>query len=913
MGGGTAGIDRARGFLYTLGMRWSWWGRVAGAAALFLCAASPVAAASLDVRYDLDVALSPAAHTIGGVALVTVTKRSDTTLGDILLTLYPNHYGEADPALDRSRLEAIYPRAFNPGSMTITRVETEDGTPLEHERVADLGSHARTLARVLLPRPLSSGRTIRLRIAFTTIIPEKFGVFGHFHGVTALKGGWHPYVPALRGGEWAVDLLPDPAQFVIRLTAPRGVVVAGADLEASNGNTDTWVHRSDRSATVALAFSPYYQPRVEQEGPTLVTYWFLPADRAYVGQVMDTLHHGLAFFRKEYGIDPGPAVTLAEAYLHQDLVSPHEQVTLVSTRLFKVFAPLKKYHEADLVRGLFFALWRARLPDEEAWVLEGLAEAGTQIYLRDRYRRPPNLLRLLKPFSFHPVVDQILYSKNLPLRQVYFKETMPIIPREDIALFNNQRPDGSTMLFKLTALLGEETVDAVFGRYVDLIRQGNPKPFREVVREVTTRDLDWFYRQWLSVNPSTDYAIASITQERRPDGYHTTLRLTKDGEGVEPLAIRLRQRDGPPLVTTWLSYERSFQETFVTPSPVTSVQLDPDHKTSDLQRHNDRRPPAIKFILEKFPGVGYDFQTKNLSYDFSTYFQRLYDDRNILRLTYAKDDTSTSAAIAFGHSYERRLFAMDLPQSVTVGLSYNTQSVALPPDYSSAPFTAIHLTHTLSPRAAPRESPPDHAPAPRSDSPLIYSDQIQRLVFGAVPYSSLTTTFAQKIFGSEHPQALRLRLDLRRQWSFSRSHEIAARGVLGESFGTFREERRFQLGGSGGMRGYSPNALYGESMTLGSIEYRYPLIHEMDVNIGGLAVLRRLQAAVFTDAGMVASHRNRVKFSQYLTDVGAGLRLALDALGLYPVVMRIDVAFPINTPLPDEQNLHFYVTAGQPF
>ena len=896
-------------------MEWSRWGRVAGATALFLCAVNAVAAAPLDVRYELDVALSPAAHTIGGVALVTVTNQSDASLGDIPLTLYPNHYGEADPALDRSRLEAIYPRTFNPGSTTITSIETEDGTPLEYERADDLGSHARTLARILLPRPLLSGRTIRLRIAFTTIIPEKFGVFGHFHGVTALKGGWHPYVPAFRGGEWAIDLLPDPAQFVIRLTAPRGVVVAGADIETSapNGETDTWVHRSDRSATVALAFSPSYQPRVEQEGPTLVTYWFLPADRKYVGKVMDTLHHGLAFFRKEYGIDPGPGVTLAEAYLHQDLVSPHEQVTLVSTRLFKVFAPLKKYHEAGLVRGLFFALWRARLPDEETWVLEGLAEAGTQLYLRDRYRRPPNLLRLLKPFSFHPVVDQILYSKNLPLRQVYFKETTPIIPREDIALFNNQRPDGSTMLFKLTALLGEETVDTVFRRYVDLIRQGNPKPFREVVHEATNRDLDWFYRQWLSVNPSTDYAIASITQERRPDGYHTTLRLTKDGEGIEPLAIRLRQRDGPPLVTTWLSYERSFQETFVTPSPVTSVQLDPDHKTSDLQRYNDRRPPAIKFILEKFPGVGYDFQTKNLSYDFSTYFQRLYDDRNILRLTYAKDETSTSATLAFGHSYERRLFSADLPQSVTVGLSYNKQSVALFPDSSSTPFTAIHLTHTLSPRAAPRESPPDQAPAPRSDSPLIYSDQIQRLVFGVVPYSSLTTTFAQKIFGSEHPQALRLRLDLRRQWSFSRSHEIAGRAVLGESFGTFREERRFQLGGSGGMRGYSPSALYGESMTLGSIEYRYPLIHEMDVNIGGLAVLRRLQAAVFTDAGMVASHRNLVKFSQYLTDAGAGLRLALDALGLYPVVMRIDVAFPINTPLPDEQALHFYITAGQPF
>ncbi len=63
-------------------MEWSRWGRVAGATALFLCAVNPVAAAPLDVRYELDVALSPAAHTIGGVALVTVTNQSAASLGD---------------------------------------------------------------------------------------------------------------------------------------------------------------------------------------------------------------------------------------------------------------------------------------------------------------------------------------------------------------------------------------------------------------------------------------------------------------------------------------------------------------------------------------------------------------------------------------------------------------------------------------------------------------------------------------------------------------------------------------------------------------------------------------------------------------------------------------------------------------
>ncbi|MBI3607720.1 MAG: BamA/TamA family outer membrane protein [Nitrospirae bacterium] len=842
----------------------------------------------------MNVAFSPASHTLSGVILLTVTNHSEDKLGDVLLILYPNLYREPDPALDRTQSEAIYPREFNPGSITLTTVETDDGGALQFGIVDGAGPHM--LARVFLPQPLPPERSIRLRVGFTTVIPEKFGVFGQFHGVTVVQGGWYPYVPAFREGEWAVDMLPDPAQFLVRITTPRGMTVAGAEAEPGDpqSETTTWIHRSERSTTVALAFSPSYLERVEQDGPTRLRYFFLPPDRRYVAKIMETLRHGLAFYRREYGNAPIPEVVLAAAYLHQNLVSPHEGVSLVSTRLFQVFWPLQKYHEAELIKSLLFALWRARLPDEEAWVLEGLAEAGSQLYMKDRYRHPPNLLRLLKPFSFYPLVDQILYSKKLPLRQVYFKEATPIIPREDIALFNNRRPDGSTMLFKLTALLGQPTIDNLLHDYVELVTQHTPRPFREVAQETTNRDLEWFYRQWLSVNPSTDYAIASVTEERRPDGYHTTLAITRTGEGIEPVAIRLRQRRGPPLTTTWLSYEPSYQETFVTPSPVTVVHLDPDHKTSDPQRFNDRQPPAIKFILENFPGFSYDLQTKNLSYDFSAYFQRLYDEDNILRFSYSKSDTSTAATAGFGHSYDSDILSYLTRQSLSLAVSYSKQNIPLATSASTAPFTALHLTHTVS----------------NAKTPLIYSADIQRLVFGNIPYSTFTTDLAQKVVGSPHPHAIKLRLDIHRQWPVATLHEVAGRAVVGQSLGGLHEERRYDLGGSGGMRGYSPTNLSGESIVLGSLEYRYPLIRELETNLGGITVLRRLQAAAFADIGTVSS------YSRYRTDVGVGLRLTHDFLGLYPVVTRFDVAFPIHVEeslKPKEQAPHFYLTAGQPF
>jgi hemolysin activation/secretion protein len=195
---------------------------------------------------------------------------------------------------------------------------------------------------------------------------------------------------------------------------------------------------------------------------------------------------------------------------------------------------------------------------------------------------------------------------------------------------------------------------------------------------------------------------------------------------------------------------------------------------------------------------------------------------------------------------------------------------------------------------------------------LIYSDEVQRLVFGAFPYSTLATAFSQKVLSSDndHSHAVKLVLDVRRQWPVATLHEIAGRFLAGQSFGGFDEERRFTLGGNGRMRGYSPTSLSGESIVLASLEYRWPVLREIDDNLGGLTVLRRLQAAIFADVGTVSSYR------RYRTDVGFGVRITHDVLGLYPVVARFDVALPINVEAAlkaDEQSPHYYFTAGQPF
>lgn len=877
-------------------MNWTAWGKAVLAIVLLVWAQGAAAAPALDVRYQIDVRFDPSDQTLAGSARVLIINHSGLSLPEIPLVLYPNMYREPDPEVDREGLERIYPRAFNAGAIAITAIATATGEPVELTVNGDFGVPPYTVARAILPTAIPPDGSVELWMRFVTFIPEKLGVFGHFQGVTALKAGWHPYVASWRDGRWALDVLPDPAAYTVTITAPHVVTIVGAELSAEepDGAVRQWRVDALYATSVALAISARYQERVEQEGPVYIRYAYLPDDRPYVPLVMATFRRGVAFFRKEYGESAVAEIRAAETHLHQEVVSATPGVILVATRAFKVFAPLKKYHEGELVRGLLYALWRTRLPDEEAWVIEGLAEASTQRYMRERYRRPPSLLRLLRPVAFIPIVDQILYSNRLPLRQVYFKETTPIVPREDPALFNNRRPDGSSIFFKLAAVIGTDAVNAVLDRYTELAAHGEVPMFRDVARDVTDRELDWFYRQWLTVNPKTDFAVASIRAERVADAYHTTLALNKTGDGIEPVTIRLLQRDGPPLTTTWLSYDTEYRETFVTPSPITAVELDPEHKTSDPDRFNDRRPAALKFIWEKLPGVGYDFQTKNLSYDVSAYFQRRYDEHNILRLKYSNDDTATGGSVVAIHDFEREVFSYSTRQSVGVGFLTNRRHVPTTPGGSTDAVTSVQLAHVIS----------------NAKTSLVYPEEIQQLIFGAIPYSTVSTTFANQLSGGRHPSALRVQFDVRYQWTFATLHELAGRAAIGQSVGNFQDARQFELGGSTGMRGYSPGSLFGESLLLASLEYRRPLVRELDTNAWGLSLFRRLQAVVFADVGTVSSYRG------LRTDAGGGLRLTHEILGLYPIVTRLDVAYPLNVEeslQADERKPHFYLTAGQPF
>src|SRR5262249_28325600 len=105
-------------------------------------------------------------------------------------------------------------------------------------------------------------------------------------------------------------------------------------------------------------------------------------------------------------------------------------------------------------------------------------------------------------------------------------------------------------------------------------------------------------------------------------------------------------------------------------------------------------------------------------------------------------------------------------------------------------------------------------------------------------------------------------------------------------------------------------ALIGKHLLELNGEYRHTFMNDLDFDWGELVRIRKLQGALFADAGKVTdtaaeqlvsglpnnSYNIAGLFdpSDYFTDIGYGLRIYFDAFGVRNSLLRLDVANPVG-------------------
>lgn len=109
--------------------------------------------------------------------------------------------------------------------------------------------------------------------------------------------------------------------------------------------------------------------------------------------------------------------------------------------------------------------------------------------------------------------------------------------------------------------------------------------FQRVAEEVSRRDLDWFFGQWIARTDRLDYGISSATTRQAGGRWRTRVEVMRTGEAWMPVVLRVGGQ-----TRTLDSRDRRQTVEIVTDARPAEAVLDPDWVLIDMDRSNNRAP-----------------------------------------------------------------------------------------------------------------------------------------------------------------------------------------------------------------------------------------------------------------------------------------------------------------------------------
>ena len=164
-----------------------------------------------------------------------------------------------------------------------------------------------------------------------------------------------------------------------------------------------------------------------------------------------------------------------------------------------------------------------------------------------------------------------------------------LVEQHDLAWAAYQKPALMLMVLR-DAVLGKETFERAMREYVRrwTFRHPQPADFFRTIENVSGKDLDWFWREWVYTTARLDQAVDSVSVA----GDTTFIHLSNRGEMLLPVTLELRYADGTTEtrdypIEMWNLGSR-FTARVRTAKAVVGVVVDPQRVYPDVERGNNR-------------------------------------------------------------------------------------------------------------------------------------------------------------------------------------------------------------------------------------------------------------------------------------------------------------------------------------
>lgn len=907
-------------------------------AAVALIAALGVrVAADEGVEYRWEAALDPDAATLDVEGVVRVRNDRPVPLLRVPLVLYGNRFRHIDPAITDITFDRYYVPFFDEGRLDLRGVRAPDGRALRVEPGPGepLPYWTALTVEVVLPEPVPPGEWAEVHVTARLHVPSRLGPFGHRGRRFVLEGGWHPYVPAADArGLREPRGPPAMARHDVRLRVlggpadeddPEGALVDHA--AADRGGRGVAVVTTTTTPTIVAGPEVALLARAPARGVAPeAAVWGEAGDEARAARILRIAEQAAAFAHdhvasaRDRPVDA--ALTFVQAPLRDRFVHPTSGgVVLYSDRLFHVFAPLQTFHEMEVGRAAIEAIVRRALRDvdlgaDREWVVEALAWWVARRWMdeaRSGGLESGTITRGMRVLDFIPAIDSLLRAPRFVGSDLYYGrlwEPADAVP-DELSRALTRRPRGRVVLEKLRDKLGDERLAALVAAAFGREPPGAPGPGLEPgglaaaplqarASALLGQDLTAFFDLWTRTIPTQNLAIDDVeVVEDLPDGgerVRVKLRREGDvrpGEVGEPVVVETEGPDGEPIRATWDGFGMEGVVTTTRHGLIYApIRLDPDERVAQGYRGDDISPSYAKLLVNRF-SVRIDLNRANrneASIGFALHPFYDYSHAILVDGFYEQDERGGTIGYAYGFGMvlDERTFGTVVSGRVTA--EDLTEGVLRDVGFEESKGTLLSVGAGLS---------------------------FDTRLFQANPTWGLGVDFSyehsDKTFGTDFRFDL-FAVEVEAVYSVVRGTQLAVEVVVGQVIGTdIPTQRLFDAGGEGSVRGVKASRFVGRSLVAIRGELRQMLIEDLDVPLLWLAWLRKLQVALFLDAGDVGDTIERVleERDDWKWGTGIGVRAWLDVFGLQNTVLRFDVGFRIDET--KELGPQYYFGLGQSF
>ncbi len=540
--------------------------------------------------YDIEVSLDTEAKTLTGQERVTYVNTTETPITDAVLHLYLNAFRDDHSSIFMQESGPLH-RGFSlnvefPGSIKITDIRLENGTPLPLELIAD-----ETLGRVELPAPIAPGKSFTLDIEFVAQLPQVFARTG-FYEDFFMVGQWFPKLGVWQDDGWNAypfhanaEFFADFGNYDVRITLPEEYITAATGLPVSseiNGDgTQTVQYQAKGVIDFAWSASPHFKQVTRTVNGIEVVYVYLPERDFTVDRVLHAADAAITNFGDWYGAYPYPRLTIVDVPDEAGGAGGMEYPMLIAAGLQDITGlgitsgQFDRLLEAVTIHEIGHEWWYAVVAfneAEEPWLDEGFTDYST-LRLMDKVYGTNNAVHLGGIKLDYMGLRRMDYLSN-PLVPMYGKAWD--FEELDYGVAAYSKP--LLALSTLENVLGEETMLRIMSTFFEQYKFKHPttEDFRSVAEQVAGQELSWFFNDMVHDDLVLNYAVTTVEEH--------SFTVQRQGELIIPTDIQITFEDGSGALEQWDGVQSTATFEYPDRPAIAQAVIDPNHKIAvDLQ------------------------------------------------------------------------------------------------------------------------------------------------------------------------------------------------------------------------------------------------------------------------------------------------------------------------------------------